>query len=98
MIDTSANLTAPAQTNGSAPGGNTIAAALDQVRLAIEAHVGQAQLSVSEAAALKPDDVVPLDAALSDPIELRINGNVVALGELVAVDGQFGVRIKTVCS
>ncbi len=73
-----------------------MSAALDQVKVSVEAHIGHARLSIAEVSALKPDDILTLDASLSDPIELSINGNLVALGELVVVDDQFAIRIKSV--
>lgn len=82
--------------NPSAPPASHVSAALDQVKLSIEARVGHARLSIAEVSALKPEDILTLDTSLSDPIELSINGSVVALGELVVVDDNFAIRIRSV--
>jgi flagellar motor switch protein FliN/FliY len=66
------------------------------VDVQLEAHLGGARMTVAELAALKADAVVPLDAAINALVELRLNGAVVARGELVAVDENFGIRITDV--
>ena len=59
----------------------------------LEARVGSARLKVSELMKLKSGDKVPLDAALNEDVELRLNGVTIARGELVAIGSNFGVRI-----
>jgi flagellar motor switch protein FliN/FliY len=48
---------------------------------------------VAELAALRDGAVVPLDAPLSQAVELRLNGVAVAKGELVSVGDRFAVRL-----
>lgn len=62
-------------------------------RVVLNAALGQADLSVQEILALKAGSVVELDTRLNGLVELRLNGSQVARGEIVAVDGNFGVRI-----
>jgi flagellar motor switch protein FliN/FliY len=42
---------------------------------------------------LGPDSAIELDRKLNDPVDIRINGMLVAQGDLVKVDGSLGVRI-----
>ncbi len=63
------------------------------VRVTLNAALGQAELSVHEILALKSGSVVKLEAKLNDLVELRLNDSLVARGEIVAVDGNFAVRI-----
>jgi flagellar motor switch protein FliN/FliY len=42
---------------------------------------------------MKDAHVLKLDAALDAPVDVLLEGNVVARGQLVAVDDNFGVRI-----
>jgi flagellar motor switch protein FliN/FliY len=51
---------------------------------------------VGELFALKRDSVLTLDAALDAPVELRLGGKLVALGQLVAVEDRFGLRITEI--
>lgn len=75
----------------------TLAARLiDDVEVELAAFVGEARMTVAELGALKHDSVVPLDASLNRAVELRLNGSVVARGELVAVGDKFGVRLTEI--
>lgn len=68
------------------------------VRVALEARLGEAAMTVEEMLALKSGAVVPLDAALSDQVDLYLNDTLVARGELVAVGDKYGVRIVEIAS
>jgi flagellar motor switch protein FliN/FliY len=63
------------------------------VEVVLEAHLGSASMSVAELMELKAGDSVPLNAALNQDVELRLNGTAIARGELVTVGETFGVRI-----
>lgn len=69
---------------------------IDEVEVEIEAFVGGARLTVADLGALKPQSVVTLDAPLNQAVELRLNGTVIAHGELVAVGDKFGVRLSEI--
>ena len=77
-------------------GGNGAAALIDGLEVTLEAFVGGAKLTISELKALKADSVITLDSALGAAVELRLNGNVVGRGELVAVGDNFGVRLTEI--
>lgn len=70
--------------------------ALDHVAVEIEAILGATTMTIGELRALAQNDVVSLAASLADPVELRVNGRAIGVGEIVAVDGHFGVRITRV--
>jgi flagellar motor switch protein FliN/FliY len=63
------------------------------VEVVLEARLGSARMTVAELMNLKAGDCVPLDAALNQDVELRLNGSTIARGELVTVGDNFGVRI-----
>lgn len=63
------------------------------VSVELSAKLGSVKLTVADLLALKSGSVLGLEAKLSDPVELSLNGSVVARGEIVAVDDRFGVRI-----
>lgn len=66
---------------------------IDTVAVEVEAIVGHARMTVGELTRLTPGATLPLDAALNRPVALRLNEREIARGELVAVDGKFGVRL-----
>jgi flagellar motor switch protein FliN len=66
---------------------------IENVSVSLEAYLGEARLTVAELTALTESSVVPLDASLSQAVELRLNGVPVGRGELVAVGDCFAVRL-----
>lgn len=68
-------------------------AVIGGVKVALTVRVGGATVSVDQLMAMKDAYVLKLDAALDAPVDILLEGNVVARGQLVAVDDNFGVRI-----
>lgn len=66
---------------------------LHAIRTRLQVHVGEAELSVGELLAAKEHQVLILDRAVDQSVDLVLEGHVVARGQLVAVDGCFAVRI-----
>ncbi len=66
---------------------------LKDVQVSLETHLGGAELTVQELLDLKSGSIVKLDQRLNELVELRLQGSVVARGEIVAVGDHFGVRI-----
>jgi flagellar motor switch protein FliN/FliY len=66
---------------------------LHQVKATLQVCVGEATVTVGELLAAKENQVLRLDRAIDQPIDLTIEGKIVARGQLVAVDDHFAVRI-----
>jgi len=71
---------------------------LRDVSVTLEARLGQAVMPVSELLDLRHGSVLRLEAALNEPVELYLNGALVARGDIVAVDDKFGVRIVEIAA
>lgn len=69
---------------------------IGNVGVSLEAYLGGAKMTVAELMKLKQSSLVPLDAALNQAVELRLNGVAVAKGELVAAGDNFAVRLTEV--
>ncbi|MBC5811042.1 MAG: flagellar motor switch protein FliN [Candidatus Eremiobacteraeota bacterium] len=67
-----------------------------EVPLGLCAELGRRSLRLSELLALGAGTVIDLDRRASAPIDVLVNGCVVARGEIVAVDDRYGVRITEV--
>lgn len=67
---------------------------LYDVPFVIEAEMGRANRTVREVLKLAQGSLVELDKEEGSPIELRINGRLIAKGEVVEIDGNYGVRIS----
>jgi len=63
------------------------------VRVSLEACLGQANMTVEEMMALKAGSVVTLETGLADHVDLYLNDTLIARGEIVAVGDRYGVRI-----
>ena len=66
------------------------------VRVTVE--VGRTNLTLGELVRLGPGSLVTLDREAHEPADILVNGKVVARGEVVTIDGSFGVRISSVLS
>jgi flagellar motor switch protein FliN/FliY len=66
------------------------------VELHVTLRFGQRQLTLREVMDLTSGSVVELDRQVEEPIELLLNGMVIARGEAVVIDGNYGLRVTEV--
>lgn len=66
---------------------------IQNVKAKLSVRVGEVVVSVGELMQMKEDHVLKLDTLLDAPVDILLEGNIVARGQLVAVDDNFGVRI-----
>ncbi len=66
------------------------------VELNVTMRFGQRQLSLREVLELTSGSVVELDRQVEEPVELLLNGVVIARGEAVVIDGNYGLRVTEV--
>ncbi len=71
---------------------------LMDVSLKVSVELGRATLNVREALNLSPGNVVELDKLAGDPVDVLVNGRLIARGEVVVVEDQFGVRVTQIVS
>jgi len=76
----------------------TVADVIAQAPLVVQIELGCVSLSACHWADLKPGDVISTGHPLGDHVTVRVAGREVASGELVDVDGELGVRIKSFTS
>ena len=85
----------PASASTSAP--RTIDLLLD-VELPVSISFGRAHLPLKDVLKLTSGSIVELNRSVSEPVEIIVNNCVVAQGEVVVVDGNYGVRISRIIS
>jgi flagellar motor switch protein FliN/FliY len=66
------------------------------VTLALE--VGRSKMSIRELLQLTQGSVVELDRLANEPMDVLVNGTLVAHGEIVVVNENFGIRLTDVIS
>ncbi len=68
------------------------------VQVEISLRVGSTQLSIRDLVSLVEGSVVALDRNAGEPMDVFVNGTMIAHGEIVIVDDQYGVRLTDVVS
>ncbi|GIE90349.1 flagellar motor switch protein FliN [Actinoplanes regularis] len=71
---------------------------LHDVEMEVSAELGRTRMSVRELLSLTPGAIVELDRAAGSPADLLVNGRLIARGEVVVVDENFGIRITEIVS
>ncbi|MBJ7519864.1 MAG: flagellar motor switch protein FliN [Solirubrobacteraceae bacterium] len=69
---------------------------LAQVRVELSVEIGRTSMSLGEALALGPGSVIALDRMADQPVDLLVNGKLVARGEVVVIDSEYGLRVTEV--
>ena len=95
--------TAPAEFGelpaGSAAGGGQLNLDLIMdVRLDLTLEVGRTRITVRNLLSLTQGSVVELDKLAGEPLDVLVNGTLVAHGEVVMVNEKFGIRLLDVVS
>ena len=78
-----------------APPAKTFDLLLD-VQMPVSISFGRAQVPLKDVLKLSVGSIVELNRTIGDPVELIVNNCVIARGEVVVVEGNFGVRIQNV--
>lgn len=69
---------------------------LHGVDLEVTVELGRTRLTVRDLLALAPGTVLELDRAAGSPADLLVNGRLIARGEVVVVDEDFGLRVTEI--
>ena len=71
---------------------------LMEVELPVSVSFGRAQLPLRDVLKLNSGSIVELNRTINDPVEIIVNNCVIARGEVVVLEGNYGVRIQHVIS
>ena len=63
------------------------------VKVKVTVQLGSCQLSMREVLELAPGAVIQLNQHASDPVGLYVNDKLIAYGEVVVVEDNFGIKI-----
>ena len=87
-----ANASAAPAANGATPNLDLLL----EVELDASLRFGQREMLLREILELRPGSVVELNRQLQEPAELLVGGRIIARGEVVIVDGNYGLRITDI--
>lgn len=75
--------------------GNNLGLILD-VEVPVTVVLGSVRKSLGEVLALSEGQVIDLDRMAGEPVDLLVNGKLVARGEVVVVDERYGLRVSQI--
>jgi flagellar motor switch protein FliN/FliY len=68
------------------------------VELPVSVSFGKAQMPLQQVLKWTPGSIVELECGVNEPVEVVVNNCVIARGEVVVVDGNYGVRVQEIVS
>ncbi|MBP2635821.1 MAG: fliN: flagellar motor switch protein FliN [Firmicutes bacterium] len=78
------------------PGVDTNIGLIMDVPLQITVELGRTRKLIRDILELTPGSVVELDKLAGEPVDILVNGKLIAKGEVVVIDENFGVRITDI--
>jgi len=70
-----------------------------RIPITVQVLLGSAKMTVSKIMSLAPNAVIPLDRNVGDPIDIIVNGKIIARGEVVLMEenkSQFGISLTEI--
>jgi flagellar motor switch protein FliN/FliY len=68
------------------------------VDLPVSVSFGRTRIPIKEILKLTTGSIVELNRSVSEPVEVIVNNCIVARGEVVVIEGNYGVRIHQIMS
>ena len=69
---------------------------IKSVKVPVEVVLGKAEYSVETLAGIGEGTIMELDRLAGEPVDIKASGEVIARGEVVVIDENFGVRVTNV--
>ena len=81
---------------GSKQGGLSRLDQLTHVQMEVTVEIGRTRMPVGDLLALTPGQIIELDRPAGAPVDLYVNGTLLAHGEIVVIDEDFGFRVTEI--
>lgn len=78
------------------PGAPPSMAAVFDVPVKVQAILGGAKISINDLLNTRAGTVIELDRRVGEPVDVVVNGRLLARGELVLIDGSLGVTLTEI--
>lgn len=66
------------------------------VDVTVSVEIGRSRITLDRALDMGEQSLMELDRNVGDPVDVRLNGKLVARGEVVTVNENFGVRLTEI--
>lgn len=73
-------------------------ALIEDVPLQVAVQLGKTQMAIKDILELGSGSIIELDKLAGEPVDLFVNGKLIAKGEVVVIDENFGFRVKDIIS
>jgi len=71
---------------------------LENIDVTLTVEVGSTEIRIRDLLRLNEGSVVELDRLAGDPLDILVNGTIIARGEVVMVGERFGIRFSEIVS
>ncbi|GBF50665.1 endoflagellar motor switch protein [Leptospira ryugenii] len=88
----------PSLANAGAGPGQTNLNLLMDVQMALTVELGRTKMYIKDILGLGEGSIIELDKLAGEPVDLLVNGKLIAKGEVVVIDENFGVRVTDIVS
>jgi flagellar motor switch protein FliN/FliY len=68
------------------------------IPLTISVEIGRTEMPIQRLLQLTQGAVIELDKMVGEPMDVLVNGTLIAQGEVVVIDDQFGIRLTQIVS
>jgi len=75
---------------------NSTEALVEDLDVTVSVEIGRTTVTLDQALEMGQQSLMELDRNAGDPVDVRLNGKLVARGEVVTVDQNFGVRLTEI--
>ena len=69
---------------------------LMDIPLEISVEIGSTTMPLEEILKLNPNSIVELDRYIDQPVDIKVNGKLIAKGQLYTVENNFGIKITSI--
>jgi len=66
------------------------------IPITVSVELGRAQISLKEMYELTEGSIIELERLVGEPLDLVVNGQIIAHGEVVAIDNNYGLRVTQI--
>jgi flagellar motor switch protein FliN/FliY len=68
------------------------------MKVVLSIEIGKSKLKLRDVLELSKGSVIELDKPLGDPLDVKINGKLIAHGEVISINDKYGIRLSDVAS
>lgn len=90
------NIEFPELTSQSQSGATMAADIFSNIPVNVSVELGRSHVSLKEVYELSEGSIIELDRLVGEPLDLVVNGQTIAQGEVVAIDNNYGLRVTSI--